>query len=604
MAIPDSQKAFLIETALRDDPFQGKCPSLDGTYMLNAIPCSGRELVRQWAIAKGILPSWAANAKDYQLADVYSKRPYFNKIVTLTEENIYSGRRRQRNTATAYGLNLDDLAASPPPARQTPDVFTPPPISAEPAIPPEKLTLEALTKAADVIIGNGLAAVQRDLMAATEAAAKRAAATEVERIGLSDRVKQQIRDLATDSAKAVLAAHLPTRVEIVAPSLPSGLDLGLQHERFPQLLKLIGARGRGGYRLNIWLTGPTGSGKTTAVERATEALAETGAFTRYRRNASGQWYITNDLNADQPVDLNGLIYDSPFGGDSSLDADYKVIGYDKADGTFRWTTFLRIFCFGGVYIADEIDNWSPSALVALNAPLANGWVATPAGIMRRHPDSVIIAAANTWGLGATSDYVGRSKLDAATVNRFPNKLDWPYDEKLEMALAEADGGLMGRAWATIVQNARAEAKRQGLQVIFSPRNTYDGIAALHAGFDVREVVAMNLVAGLDPEYVKVLKLDQIETLPGLEAPASPPAPAASGNGHANPLAEITYQKFYDAVVNGRKLDAIKLFREYHDPERVGLAAARVWVEYFEQGLIEPNMANFASAAGLALGASS
>lgn len=581
------------ETRFHHPPFNSVAPSIDMRYIINERTLTGREALRQWALVKGLPSTWVLQAKDYQLESAYKSRPYFDKIRGLTDSNIH---RRKRNGSTSWSnVSLNDLADAPPPPRQSPDIFgetASGKTTTDEVVSPEKLTVEMLTRAADQVIGSRLSALQRDLMASTEAAAQRAARSEGERIGLSDRVKQQIRDLAADSAREVLAAHLPTRVEITSPTLASSIDLGLQHERFPLLLKLISARGRGGFRLNIWLTGPTGSGKTTAVEKATDALALTGAFSRYAKRPDGRWYITSDLNTEQEVDLNGLIYDSPFGGDSSLDADYKVIGYDKADGSFRWTTFLRIFCFGGVYIADEIDNWSPSALVALNAPLANGWVATPAGIMRRHPDSCIIAAANTWGLGATSDYVGRSKLDAATTNRFPNKLDWPYDEKLELALAEADGGLIGRQWAEIVQRARAEVKAQGLQVIFSPRNTYDGIAALLAGFTVREVVAMNLCAGLDPEYVKVLKLDQITDFAGGARPHRSLTDSSDATTD-NPLAQVVYDRFYDEILSGNIAAAIKLFREFHsDRGYIGLAAAKNWVEDFREGLIDPSLTSF------------
>lgn len=474
--------------------------------------------LRRWCITQGISPKWTITAKDYQLSACYREPAYTEKMIALTLAGKLddTGRGKRGRGGYAEELNLDEFeedppsiaAKSPPPKRETPNLFT------EPKDPPSPhpegntssqqltTTTEAINRAADQVISSKLNDLERRLMASIVNGISVAARAEADRMKLSDRVKQQIRDLARDSAEAVLRDHLPVRVEVTSSQLSVPKDLGLQHFKFAQLLRLVNARGINGHGLNIWMTGPTGSGKTTAAENVAKALTETGSFSSYTKDESGRWTIPT-------AELNGLIYDSPFGADSSLDADYKVTGYDKADGSFRWTTFLRIFCYGGVYVMDEIDNWNPSALVAANAPLANGWVSTPAGIFRRHPDCRIVAAANTWGLGATSDYVGRTKLDAATTDRFPNKIEWPYDERLERALAEAYGGLIGLAWFDIVRQVRAQAKAQGLQVIFSPRKTYDGIAVILAGEPIADVIEMNLKSGLKPEHITALGIDRL-----------------------------------------------------------------------------------------------
>jgi hypothetical protein len=100
--------------------------------------------------------------------------------------------------------------------------------------------------------------------------------------------------------------------------------------------------------------------------------------------------------------------------------------------------------------------------------------------------------------------VGRSRLDAASLDRFQPKINWPYDEELEAALAMAQYGEAGKAWHRIVTSARAAAKLQGLKVIISPRATFGGIALLKAGFDVNEVADMTFLAGLSPEQVKAI----------------------------------------------------------------------------------------------------
>ncbi len=480
-----------------------------------------RTLIRRWMVLHGVSTAKANIAGDKSLANCYRVgEPYLRTM----REN-----KRDRSTVELEDIGLDSLLDNPPlkPEAQTPSANI-------------TIAADQIAQAAEKVIGSRLATLKSDLR--KEIASDIASCV----TDSMKNTKRELDDWIYSQVKDQLAKLAPPRQIEIINTDGTSVNVGRQHDKFPILLKLIGARGHNGHRLNLWLTGPTGSGKTTAVENVAKALSST--FTSYHYSADGTSWVT-DSNG-QKADI-GLKFDGPFGGDSSLDADYKVTGYDKADGTFRWTTFLRIFCFGGVYIADEIDNWMPSALVAMNAPLANGWVSTPLGMMRRHKDCCIVAAANTWGMGATDDYVGRSKLDAATVNRFPTKIDWPIDEKLERAIAYD----MGRSdWCDIVQSARAAAKSQGLKVIFSPRNTFEGIATLNAGFTLREVVDMNLTSGLKPEQVKALGLDKIQD-----------------------LSNDKLTTFRNYVEMGMKIEAIKLWRQDREWQ-IGLRDAKDYVE--------------------------
>lgn len=49
-------------------------------------------------------------------------------------------------------------------------------------------------------------------------------------------------------------------------------EMGVQHCLFPSLLKVLSAKDASGHSLNVWLTGPAGSGKTTAARNCAEAL--------------------------------------------------------------------------------------------------------------------------------------------------------------------------------------------------------------------------------------------------------------------------------------------------------------------------------------------
>lgn len=293
--------------------------------------------------------------------------------------------------------------------------------------------------------------------------------------GAKAQVRQMVVELAETIAKKTVEQLMPPReFKIIRQDANSGSVsaevIGLQHDRFPTLLRAAQARDHRGFRLNIWLTGPTGSGKTTAAENVARALA------------------------------------LPFGSDGSLDADYKVLGFRDANGHVISTQFLDIYEKGGIYVADEIDNWLPSALLSLNAALANGWVSSPRGMIQRHPDACVIACANTWGLGATSDYVGRTKLDAASLDRFQPKIDWPIDETLELALARRQANAIGSAWHQVIRTARQSAKGQGLKIIISPRATFNGLALLAQGFTPDEVVAMTFAAGLSEDQKRNLNV--------------------------------------------------------------------------------------------------
>src|ERR1700735_3008898 len=399
--------------------------------------------LRSWLITKGIPSREVDRVKNYHMRKAYESLRYLNGIKRRIENQARPGtsspymppsayddemRNAERDDVTANALasvfdddvdSVVEATADVGPANEASGQRTPDSVVSA--------TTEQIAKAADFVLNKKLTEFQAKI--STEIATK-VANTKLE---LSEAAKQQIRDLAASTAKAVIESLAPPRrIEIHDTTTDSVRDLGIQHEKFPVLLRACQARLPNGFRPNIWLTGPAGAGKTTAVENVAKALG-------------------ND-----------------FASDGSLDADYKVLGFRNATGEFCSTEFLRVFESGGVYCADEIDNWLPSALLSLNSALANGWVSNAKGLIRRHPKFICIACANTWGMGATNEYVGRTKLDAASLDRFQPKIDWPIDERLEMSIALELGG---SDWCQTVQSARKADKTQGLQIIISPRAT-------------------------------------------------------------------------------------------------------------------------------------
>jgi MoxR-like ATPase len=210
------------------------------------------------------------------------------------------------------------------------------------------------------------------------------------------------------------------------------------------------------------LSGPTGSGKTHAVEQLAKAL--------------GLEFYTN----------------------GAISMDHQLVGFKDASGTYHETALRKAFGRPAIYLFDEIDSSDNSPLLCLAGALANGGFEFPDQFIERHPDSIIIAAGNTWGNGATAEFVGRNRLDGAIKSRFPVRISWDYDEKLERDIS---GNL---EWALRVQKARANAKRAGIKVQIDPRMTQAGAAIINAGMTADEAAELTYLAELTPDQRRMI----------------------------------------------------------------------------------------------------
>lgn len=115
----------------------------------------------------------------------------------------------------------------------------------------------------------------------------------------------------------------------------------------------------------------------------------------------------------------------------------------KGNGAFVHVSseFVRIYEEGGIFLIDEMDNADPNLLVFLNMALANEGFYLPQRYekpyVKKHPDFVAIAAANTYGGGADILYSSRNALDAATLDRFRiGTVKMDYDDAVEEALIQ------------------------------------------------------------------------------------------------------------------------------------------------------------------------
>jgi len=128
-------------------------------------------------------------------------------------------------------------------------------------------------------------------------------------------------------------------------------------------------------------------------------------------------------------------------------------------------------------------------------------------MVKRHADFVCVAAGNTYGNGATSEYVGRNPIDAATKDRFVF-IDVNIDEAVENAMLQSVGldASLASEWLTIVRKARTNVQTYGLKVIVSPRATEGGARLLRAGWTMRDTVDATLLKGAKPDQTaKILE---------------------------------------------------------------------------------------------------
>lgn len=195
----------------------------------------------------------------------------------------------------------------------------------------------------------------------------------------------------------------------------------------------------------------------------------------------------------------------PFYFNGAVDTEYKLLGFVDAQGKVVSRPFRQAYEHGGVYLFDECDASMPSALLAFNAATSNGTCDFPDANIDRHPDCIIIAAANTYGAGATAEYVGRMKQDAAFLDRFV-QMQWDYDEDMESELSGNPG------WARQVQKIRRAIQSMGIRHIVSPRATYSGAAMLRGGFDKDDVLAMTVRKGLSEEQWEQV-IDRVRRIP-------------------------------------------------------------------------------------------
>ena len=262
----------------------------------------------------------------------------------------------------------------------------------------------------------------------------------------------------------------PPVVEVrEAPKVEPVKDGKRNHYRFPLFLKAVEAGVTG-----IALVGPAGTGKTTAAAMAAKST--------------------------------GRMFEAVSFGPTTSKSD--MFGFVDANGTYRDTGLVRAAVNGGLFLGDEFDAGHAGIAVGLNMVAANEVFSTPDGMKARHERFTLVVGMNTYGNGASRQYVGRNQMDAATMDRFCF-IDWPLDEGLEAHMVGVTGlkspecnigqggTLSPVAWFKRVTAVRAAVAKLGVQHVVSPRCTSNGAKLFAVGVGKEWVEAMCLWKGMD-----------------------------------------------------------------------------------------------------------
>lgn len=275
-----------------------------------------------------------------------------------------------------------------------------------------------------------------------------------------------------DKVRAIVREEIgrPLVIHVKNETAITKLEGEFTHSQFPLLVRALSTRGRDGFRQHVWIAGEAGSGKSHGGIQGARAI--------------------------------GL----PFYTTGALRTKFELIGYvgikDTEEERQRtlYTPFRKAFEHGGVYIWDDVDGSAQDALVAFLQALANGHYAFPDRMVERHKDFVCVATANTWGRGATAEYVGRTRIDAAFLDRFAVKLEWNTDESLETALVGDDTD--ARSWVAFVQKVRAGVRKEGIKMLVTQRASLGGAAMLANGFTRKQCEELVLFSGVDNDTRK------------------------------------------------------------------------------------------------------
>lgn len=253
---------------------------------------------------------------------------------------------------------------------------------------------------------------------------------------------------------------------VVKKKTEKGVIPSLVHEKFHELVSILDSCNRSSK--NVMLVGPAGGGKTHICASVAE-----------------------HLNLDfYPMSV----------GSQTTKSD--LVGFITANGDYKTTPVREAFENGGLLLLDEFDATHAGVVTILNALLSNTEVGFPDKKVTKHKDFICIVACNTYGTGANSKYIGRNKLDAATLDRFVT-LTIDYDNVLEDSLV----GYQSLAYIMKVMRRNIDTKK--LDFVVSPRASMNIADLFDSNFTLKRALEICVFKGAPESVIKKL-LDGID----------------------------------------------------------------------------------------------
>lgn len=267
-----------------------------------------------------------------------------------------------------------------------------------------------------------------------------------------------------NKVREIVKEHLleiaPRKIEVVTKDSAVIVE-GIAHYMFELVLKAIGAG------VNLALSGSTATSKTTMAVQAAKAL--------------GLGYVVQPVN------------------EGTTKAD--ILGYCTATGDYVPSLLYRAMKDGLLHIVEEIDSGSPASLLAFNNAIDNRELTFPNGeTVQAHEKFAVVCTMNTKGTGSDRKFVGRNRLDAATLDRFV-MLEVQRDLAIEAAIIgvredqqrlniKAGGIPTDIDWLNYVREQRAKYEKSHPDKIVSMRAVRDGWKLINQGIGLSWVSKM------------------------------------------------------------------------------------------------------------------
>lgn len=295
---------------------------------------------------------------------------------------------------------------------------------------------------------------------------------------------QDFEQEAKDLKKKIEAGKEP--VGIKAMTAQVGIIHMDWHDRLATDVKL----GR-----TIAVRGPAGNGKSTGIK----GVLESAGYTIYHLDCTDSTTVDQLIGGLEPVP----------DGKGGIKMQFKEGVFARAFNDEK-----------GAVQLDEFDALDPRITMALQSALHRAAVGKKRtvscpdhafGSLVAAGDCPIVVSMNTWGTGATREYVGRNAIDAASLDRFDTIINTDYQceaEMLEkMGLAPTDRAKLLKE----VFSLRKKIQEKGLRVLLSTRRVLNmGECVLALNCTVPKAISREFVERLDEYDRAALNLNMVK----------------------------------------------------------------------------------------------